>query len=137
VRRVFVDTSYWVAVTAPRDPWHERALAVSAALGTTQLVTTDDVLTELLNFVSAAGPHIRRLATGVVRDIANDRNVEIIPQTRETFLEGLDLYERRQDKQYSLTDCISMRVMRKHRLTEVLTHDRHFTQEGFVALLRD
>jgi uncharacterized protein len=137
VRRVFVDTSYWVAVTIPGDLWHERAMAAGASLGAARLVTTDEVLTELLNFVSAGGPHIRGLATRVVRDIVQDRNVEIVPQSRESFLEGLDLYERRQDKQYSLTDCISMRVMRRHRLTEVLTHDRHFTQEGFVALLRD
>jgi hypothetical protein len=32
---------------------------------------------------------------------------------------------------YSLTDCISMQVMRHEGLTDVLTNDRHFTQEGF------
>jgi len=28
-----------------------------------------------------------------------------------------------------------METMRKHGLTEVLTNDRHFTQEGFTILL--
>jgi predicted nucleic acid-binding protein len=37
----------------------------------------------------------------------------------------------RPDKGYSLTDCISMQTMRKEGLTEVLTKDRHFEQEGF------
>ena len=43
----------------------------------------------------------------------------------------------RPDKGYSLTDCISMATMRKKGLTEVLTNDRHFEQEGFRALFRD
>jgi predicted nucleic acid-binding protein len=47
------------------------------------------------------------------------------------------LYGARPDKGYSLTDCISMQTMRKEGLTEVLTNDRHFEQEGFRALFRD
>ena len=58
----------------------------------------------------------------------------IIPQTRELFLAGLTLYEARPDKEYSLTDCMSMHMMRREGLTEVLTNDRHFTQEGFHIL---
>jgi hypothetical protein len=30
-----------------------------------------------------------------------------------------------------------MAAMRAEGLTEVLTHDHHFVQEGFVALMRD
>jgi len=41
------------------------------------------------------------------------------------------------DKGYSLTDCISMNTMRAEGLTEILTNDVHFTQEGFRALFRD
>jgi predicted nucleic acid-binding protein len=47
------------------------------------------------------------------------------------------LYPARLDKGYSLTDCISMNVMRRDGLSEVLTNDEHFTQEGFRCLLRD
>ena len=58
----------------------------------------------------------------------------MIHQTRELFLKGLTLYEARPDKEYSLTDCISMQTMRREGLTEVLTNDHHFTQEGFHIL---
>ncbi|MEE8302175.1 MAG: hypothetical protein V3S24_07050 [Candidatus Tectomicrobia bacterium] len=47
------------------------------------------------------------------------------------FLDGISLYESRLDKAYSLTDCISMQIMRRDGLIEGLTNDRHFTQEGF------
>jgi uncharacterized protein len=70
-----------------------------------------------------------------VRDLLNDPTVTVIPQSRQTFLAGLALYEARPDKEYSLADCISMAAMRQEGITEVLTHDDHFTQEGFTRLL--
>jgi hypothetical protein len=36
---------------------------------------------------------------------------------------------------FALTDCISMVTMRKEGITEILTHDDHFTQEVFTRLL--
>jgi uncharacterized protein len=62
--------------------------------------------------------------------------VRVVPQSHESFLKGLALYEARPDKRYSLTDCISMQTMRYEGLTEALTNDRHFEQEGFRALFR-
>jgi predicted nucleic acid-binding protein len=35
-----------------------------------------------------------------------------------------------------MTDCISIAVMRRHHLREVLTGDAHFEQAGFKTLLR-
>jgi len=37
------------------------------------------------------------------------------------------LYRARPDKEYSLTDCMSMHVMCREGLTDVLTNDHHFT----------
>jgi predicted nucleic acid-binding protein len=62
--------------------------------------------------------------------------VSVLSPSQATFLDGLDLYERRQDKQYSLTDCISMQVMRREGLTDVLTNDHHVEQEGFRILFQ-
>jgi predicted nucleic acid-binding protein len=59
----------------------------------------------------------------------------VVAQSRRSFLEGLRLYGERLDKGYSLVDCISMSAMRRHRIREVLTNDRHFEQEGFVILM--
>ena len=47
----------------------------------------------------------------------------------------MELYESRLDKGYSLTDCVSMQVMRERGISEVLTNDQHFAQEGFTILL--
>jgi predicted nucleic acid-binding protein len=60
--------------------------------------------------------------------------MEIVPYTSELRQLGFELYEQRPDKGYSLTDCISMSVMRQMNINEVLTGDRHFQQEGFTIL---
>jgi len=58
-----------------------------------------------------------------------------LQSTRNEFLKGLELYASRLDKGYSLTDCISMNICREFDITEILTHDHHFEQEGFRILL--
>jgi len=135
MRRISVDTLYWIAITNRRDQWHQAAVNVSRALAGCHLVTTDAVLTEVLNGFSEAGSVFRREAVTLARDLQADPTVTVHPQSRLIFLEGLALYEARLDKGYSLTDCISMVTMRQEGITEVLTHDDHFTQEGFTILL--
>jgi predicted nucleic acid-binding protein len=100
------------------------------------MVTTEEVLTEFLNALGAAGPHIRERASALADQIRSSSEVEVQPQSQETFESGFAFYKARPDKGFSLTDCISMLAMRSRGLTEVLTHDHHFEQEGFVVLLR-
>lgn len=135
MQRVFADTFYWIALLYRRDPWHDRVSALSATLLEDDTVlTTDAVLTELLAALSAAGPYVRQEAVTLVEGLLADANVRVVAGTRALFLEGLALYRARPDKAYSLTDCLSMQVMRREGLTDVLTNDRHFTQEGFHIL---
>jgi uncharacterized protein len=96
-----------------------------------RLVTTDEVLTELPDGLAERGTHLREAAAQAVRTILKDRRATVHPQSRESFLAGLRLYEQRSDKGYSLVDCISMTTMRRQGILEVLTNDRHFIQEGF------
>jgi predicted nucleic acid-binding protein len=69
-----------------------------------------------------------------MRDIRTDPQVVVLPQTRADFDAALALYEARPDKAYSLTDCRSMVALRALGVSEVLTNDHHFTQEGFTVL---
>jgi predicted nucleic acid-binding protein len=133
---VFADTFYWVAVLSPRDPFHAQVLSWGRNRGTIRFVTTDEVLTEVLNWFSGAGPYWRGKAATFVHDVRNDPDVDVLPQTRADFDAALALYESRPDKGHSLTDCRSMLAMRVLGLTEALTNDHHFTQEGFTILFQ-
>jgi uncharacterized protein len=135
VKPVFADTLYWVAITHRKDQWHQAAVSVSRALADCHVVTTDDVLTEVLAAFCEAGPLLRQRAATLVRNLHKKQTVTVHSQSRANFLKGLDLYQARPDKGYSLTDCISMAIMRQEGIAEVLTHDAHFSQEGFTTLL--
>ena len=65
-----------------------------------------------------------------------DGNIRVIPQTRPSFLDGLSRFRRRLDKTYSLQDCIAMNVMEAEGITEILSSDHNFEQEGFIILMK-
>jgi predicted nucleic acid-binding protein len=64
------------------------------------------------------------------------RFLVIVPPDTELFESGLELYEKRPDKDWSLTDCISFVVMKREGIVDALTGDHHFEQGGFNALLK-
>jgi len=62
-------------------------------------------------------------------------DVEIVPASQELFELGVNLFETRQDKDWSLTDCTSFCGMSEHGMCDALTADHHFEQAGFQILL--
>ncbi|BAG01101.1 type II toxin-antitoxin system VapC family toxin [Microcystis aeruginosa] len=137
MRKIFLDTFYLQALADYQDNAHQIALNMTDNLGNFLSVTSEMVLTELLNALSGRGGYLRDAALDIVDKLHQDSSVEIIPQTSQLFAEALLLYRQRQDKSYSLTDCASMLIMRQQNISDVLTFDRHFQQEGFNALLRN
>jgi predicted nucleic acid-binding protein len=133
--QAFVDSYYFIAIFQEGDQWHELAVRVESQISNYSFVTTDLVLCEVLNYFSGFGPEIRLEVSAFIDDVLTDPAFRVVEQTRNIFLEGMYLYKSRLDKGYSLTDCISMNVCRDMEITEVLTHDHHFTQEGFKILL--
>lgn len=135
MRRFFVDAGHLIALVNPKDQWHVKAVAAAELVAGSDLITTEDVLIEFLNFYSEDGSYMRHLAAVSVRRWLTDLKLSVIPRTNTTFLDALDLYESRPDKGYSLTDCISMNVCRELGIDEVLSSDKHFVQEGLKILL--
>jgi len=136
MRTLFVDAAYWVAMINPQDDLHDRAISISRSLDDCLFVTTEMVLTEVLNFFAERGSTPRRAAANLVQRLRQDANTRMVLQTSAQFDEALQLYRNRQDKQWSHTDCASFRVMENDHITEALTYDQHFEQAGFKALLR-
>ena len=133
---VFADTVYWIATALPNDQWRAAAREARRRLGPVALVTTDEVLAEFLAALSRGGPRVRSAAARTVRAILSGPTVRVIPQSRSSFTRALDRYEARGDKEYSLRDCVSMNVMEAESITQILTNDHHFEQEGFTVLMK-
>ena len=130
---VFADTSYYVALLNANDSAHKLATEIASRLEST-VATTNWVLAELANGLSASP--LRGLFATWYERLRRDSMVLILPPTQEGFEQGVNLYVRHRDKDWSLTDCISFLVMREHGIRDALTADRHFEQAGFRALLK-
>jgi predicted nucleic acid-binding protein len=134
---VFADTGYWIALLNERDSLHSQARELSSRLSDSITVTTEMVLTELLNHTSREGSRARRLAADTVLGLIAHPKVEVVPQTSDQFQAALERYLRRLDQNWSLVDCASFIVMETRQIQEALAFDRHFEQAGFIALLRN
>ena len=53
------------------------------------------------------------------------------------FEQAMQMYRDRDDKEWSLTDCVSFVIMKDQNIGEGLTADHHFEQAGFIALLAE
>ena len=133
---IFADTGYWIALIKPDDALHASAKLVSQQLSSAEIITSEMVLTELLNAFSRKGAKFRKTAGEVVQDLYEDPEIEIVPQTSDRFIAALQLYKQRLDQAWSLTDCASFQIMQQRQIQQALAYDRHFEQAGFVALLR-
>jgi predicted nucleic acid-binding protein len=130
---VFADTFFFLALINPRDAAHQAAVSFIHARPA-PLVTTAWVLTELAD--GLAGSRDRPLFPKILADLDREPPAIVVPPTQDLFERGKRLYLARQDKQWSLTDCISFVVMQDRGLAEALTADHHFEQAGFTALLK-
>ena len=134
MKRVFADTSYWVAYLWLEDQWREAALKASEKIGDVELITTKSILIEVLNYFSEFRFDIKEKIAVAVEEILQDDETFVPPHRHEDFLKALKLYKDRLDKGFSLTDCISMNAMREFGIAEILTNNTHFQQEGFTKL---
>ncbi len=135
MKEIFVDTSDFVAVFNKRDQLHAKALQIENVIGGVKKITTELVLVEVLNYFCEFRLDIKNYVVKSVNHFFTAKEIEIVPCSSEQFIEGFYFYKSRIDKDYSLTDCVSMNIMRERNISEILTNDNHFEQEGFRILL--
>jgi predicted nucleic acid-binding protein len=128
----FADTFYFIALLNAKDAAHQKAVEFSRSRGTA-LLTTAWVLTELAD--AMADVRHRNAFGKLLAGLRADPDTTVVPPSAELFEQGVDRYNSRTDKEWSLTDCISFVVMEQSGIKEALTGDHHFEQAGFRALL--
>jgi predicted nucleic acid-binding protein len=80
---------------------------------------------------------LREAAAAWATRLPKDGKITVVLQSNGQFHRAVEFYRQRLDKEWSLTDCASMLVMKEETIVEALTYDHHFEQAGFRALLRD
>jgi predicted nucleic acid-binding protein len=131
---VFLDTSYLLALELAHDQNHVAALAHwrSVAQRLPLLVTTSYIFDETVTFFNSRGYHAKALQLGP--NLRHSPSLQLIHVDEALFYAGWEFLERHQDKQYSLTDCISFILMQQRGIGTAYTFDHHFTQAGFTQV---
>jgi predicted nucleic acid-binding protein len=133
MKPVFADTSYFLAFLGEKDQYHERAIAWSGVLRA-PVVTTEYVVIEVGNSLVKGSD--RAVFVDFYRALRQETKIEVMAASTELQDRGAKLFSDRPDKQWSLTDCISLVVMSERGMEEALSADRDFEEAGFRALLR-
>jgi len=133
---VFLDAAYAIALAAPSDQLHARAVALARQVegDRTRMVTTRAVLLEIGNALSKR--RYRAAGVALLSALESDPSIEVVPLSEDIYTQAFDLYRGRPDKEWGLSDCVSFVVMKARGIAEALTADEHFEQAGFRALLR-
>jgi len=97
------------------------------------LVTTDYVILELADALNKRTTRAEFII--LWESLQGDAAVKIIVGNNNLWQRGMQLYQKRPDKEWQLTDCISFLVMEDLGLKDALTGDKHFAQAGFKPLL--
>lgn len=133
---ILVDTSALVAIVNARDNLHTKAENIHKELiySGCQFITSSAIITELINYYSSA--LLIPLAINLINVIEEAHNWEVVFVDAELYKAGFELRVKMTDKDWSMTDCITM-VLAKHRkITRIFTNDHHFEQAGFEILLK-
>jgi predicted nucleic acid-binding protein len=99
--KVFADTFFYLALLDSHDSAQEKAVSAARHLDSST-VTTAFVLLELANALSA--PEHRRIFFDFLDKSRANPNIAIYEAERELFDEGVELYQTRPDKSWSLAD---------------------------------
>ena len=129
--RVFVDTSFVLALINERDQYHKHAEALSFKFEESSLITTVAVLLEIGN---ALAKDFRQEANTVIRLLRDSARVDVVQIDERLLEKALEIYEKYDDKTWGLVDCVSFIVMGERGLTEVLTFDIDFSAAGFTIV---
>ncbi len=129
--RIFIDTSFVIALINENDQYHNQAETLSNKFENFPLITTDAILLEIGN---ALAKDYRKAAINVIKILRNSNNIEVIKIGKALFENGFEIYQKYDDKDWGLVDCISFAVMWDSKTTEILTFDSDFKQAGFTVL---
>lgn len=130
--KVFIDTSYLLALELAQDQHHTLAVQhwKQALLASQNWVTTSYVLDEVVTFFNSRGHHAKAVNLG--NTLLQSPSVQLVHIDESLFYQGWHYFQHHYDKRYSLTDCISFVTMKAMKITTAYTFDHHFVQAGFV-----
>jgi predicted nucleic acid-binding protein len=130
-RKVFLDTSYLLALERTNDQNHQAAQTHWQQVVTTAptFITTSYIFDEVVTYFNSRNYHAKAVQVG--NYLLLSPSVQFVHVDETLLYLGWAYFQQHQDKRYSLTDSISFIVMQQYEIQVAYTFDHHFIQAGF------
>jgi uncharacterized protein len=129
---IFVDTSFWAALTAATDDRHDEAVELFQAHWSERLVTSNHVRGETWTLLRRRRGH--RSAVAFLDRVGRTRRLSLEFVSRDLEEQALRWLRRHDEREYSFVDATSFAVMRSLKMREALAFDGDFAAAGFIEL---
>jgi predicted nucleic acid-binding protein len=133
---IFVDTGAFVARYIRQDGHHRRARRAWAEIdrSRSRCFTSNFVLDETFTLLGRRSSY--PFAADRARALLSSTALTILRPDADDETRAVDLFAKFADQRVSFTDCVSFILMRRHRLAQAFTFDRHFADAGFEVMPR-
>jgi uncharacterized protein len=133
--RVLIDTGALLALSRPRDQYHERAVRLAEGhltsggrfVGTTLILAESYSHLLYLRGATDAAAALARLLDDPVHEWL-EVSAELVREALAGWL------ARFADQSFSLVDAVSFELMRREKLSHAFAFDHHFETAGFSLL---
>lgn len=128
--RVFVDSSFWIALLDSKDIHFESAKEIFSKLcGEYGAVSSEFVVFETITYLNCSLKQ-HDLAVRFLESIHSSGMV-IVPIDSNVRDNAMAIFKQYADKPFSFTDCTSFELMRREDIQLCAGYDKHFQQMGF------
>lgn len=132
---IFVDTSFWAALTATTDAWHAEATELFGRFGSARLLTSNHVCGETWTLLRRRRGF--RSAVAFLDRLERTTALRLEFVSRDIEEEALRWLRQHDERENSFVDATSFALMRSLRIHEALAFDGDFAAAGFVELRAD
>jgi len=129
--RIFLDTSFLIALSDEKDKNHKRAkTSLKELVGKgTRFIVGRNILNEYLDGVTKRIS--KEKAIEELDHILNSKLLVVEPVTERDWDKAIVYFKKYNDQQIDLTDCLSFAIMERLEMKSAITLDNDFKSHGF------
>lgn len=136
-RKVFVDSSAWIAYSLKGERLHEEMIRLIRELlnDSCMLFTSNDVVDETVTrLVSVTNLHIVKTFIGFVEQAVKTKTLIELWTDEQVQAEGFHIVEKYFEHKLSLTDATTVAIVKRFNIDAILSLDADFTNIGLRVL---
>jgi len=132
-KHCFIDTGAYLSLFYVKDNYHSSSLKIWNKIldSNIQTVITNHIIDETATLLSR---RTNNLFAATKVDKIYQSNTRIYRPNQQEEEKALILFKKYADQRISFTDCLSFVVMKKLKVKQVFSFDKHFRFAGFDLL---